>query len=115
MDGVPRVGIAAECRVHRLDRATQGGEVLPGCTDELLAGAAESCRRISLVATEARRFGGDDIGARPTEDSAIGEQLFLSHKTVEAYITQIFLKLDLGDSPHRHRRVLAVLAWLRST
>ena len=47
-------------------------------------------------------------------NSAIGEQLFLSHKTVEAYITQIFLKLDLGDSPHRHRRVLAVLAWLRS-
>jgi serine/threonine-protein kinase len=48
-------------------------------------------------------------------NSAIGEQLFLSHKTVEANITQIFLKLDLGDLPHRHRRVLAVLAWLRSS
>ena len=46
---------------------------------------------------------------------AIGERLFLSHKTVEAHISQIFLKLDLGDSPERHRRVLAVLTYLRSS
>jgi DNA-binding NarL/FixJ family response regulator len=45
---------------------------------------------------------------------AIGERLFLSHKTVEAHISQIFLKLDLRDSPASHRRVLAVLAYLRS-
>jgi DNA-binding NarL/FixJ family response regulator len=45
---------------------------------------------------------------------AIGERLFLSHKTVEAHISQIFLKLDLRDSPESHRRVLAVLAYLRS-
>jgi DNA-binding NarL/FixJ family response regulator len=48
-------------------------------------------------------------------NNAIAERLFLSRKTVEAHISQIFLKLDLHDSPHRHRRVLAVLAWLRSS
>ncbi len=58
-------------------------------------------------------------GARPDRrgplQPGIGEQLFLSPKTVEAHVTQIFLKLGLTDSPVAHRRVLAVLAFLRST
>ena len=47
-------------------------------------------------------------------NAAIGEKLFLSRKTIETYISQIFLKLGLHDSPDDHRRVLAVLAFLRS-
>jgi len=48
-------------------------------------------------------------------NAAVAQQLFVSPKTVEAHISQIFLKLDLHDAPDRHRRVLAVLAWLRSS
>jgi DNA-binding NarL/FixJ family response regulator len=48
-------------------------------------------------------------------NGAIGERLFLSRKTVETHISKIFAKLDLGESPERHRRVLAVLAFLRSS
>ena len=48
-------------------------------------------------------------------NAAIADRLFLSRKTVEANISKIFLKLDLHDAPDRHRRVLAALAWLRST
>jgi DNA-binding NarL/FixJ family response regulator len=48
-------------------------------------------------------------------NAAIGERLFLSHKTIEAHISQIFLKLDLRESPERHRRVLAVLTFLRAS
>jgi len=47
-------------------------------------------------------------------NGAIAEKLFLSRKTVEAYVSQILLKLDLGASPDRNRRVLAVLAFLRT-
>jgi DNA-binding NarL/FixJ family response regulator len=47
-------------------------------------------------------------------NGAISEKLFLSRKTVEAHVSQIFLKLDLRESPRHHRRVLAVLAFLRS-
>jgi DNA-binding NarL/FixJ family response regulator len=48
-------------------------------------------------------------------NTAIGARLFLSHKTVESHISQIFLKLGLRDSAEHHRRVLAVLAFLRDT
>jgi DNA-binding NarL/FixJ family response regulator len=47
-------------------------------------------------------------------NQAIGQMLFLSAKTVEAHIRHIFEKLGLEPSPQDHRRVLAVLAFLRS-
>ena len=46
---------------------------------------------------------------------SIAAKLFLSHKTVEAHISQIFAKLDLRESAEHHRRVLAVLAFLRAS
>ena len=48
-------------------------------------------------------------------NGAIGEKLFLSRKTVESHISKILAKLDLGQSPAHHQRVLAVLAFLRSS
>ena len=53
--------------------------------------------------------------AEGLSNGAIGERMFLSPKTVEAHISQIFLKLDLRESPEQHRRVLAVLAYLRAS
>jgi DNA-binding NarL/FixJ family response regulator len=44
---------------------------------------------------------------------SVAAQLFISEKTVEGAITRIFDKLDLADGPDAHRRVQAVLAWLR--
>jgi DNA-binding NarL/FixJ family response regulator len=52
--------------------------------------------------------------AEGRSNGAIAETLFLARKTVDAHISQIFLKLGLRESPADHRRVLAVLAFLRS-
>jgi DNA-binding NarL/FixJ family response regulator len=47
-------------------------------------------------------------------NQAIGKALFLSAKTVETHVRLIFQKLGLEPSAEDHRRVLAVLALLRS-
>jgi serine/threonine-protein kinase len=53
--------------------------------------------------------------AEGRSNGAIGERLFLSRKTVDSYVSQVFTKLDLRESPEQNRRVLAVLTYLRST
>ena len=45
---------------------------------------------------------------------AIATRMILSERTIEAHVTQIFQKLNLNDSTDQHRRVLAVLAYLRA-
>ena len=51
--------------------------------------------------------------AEGQSNARIAESLTLSGKTVERHVGHIFTKLDLAESPDQHRRVLAVLAWLR--
>ena len=52
--------------------------------------------------------------AEGRSNQAICERLFLSPKTVEAYVRNVFAKLDLHQAADSNRRVLAVLAYLRA-
>jgi DNA-binding NarL/FixJ family response regulator len=52
--------------------------------------------------------------AEGRSNRGIAEILVLSPKTVEAHVSRILAKLGVDDAPDYHRRVLAVLAFLRA-
>jgi DNA-binding NarL/FixJ family response regulator len=52
--------------------------------------------------------------AEGLSNKAIAARLFVTERTVEAHVKQIFFKLRLDTNPESHRRVLAVLAYLRA-
>ncbi len=78
---------------------------------------------VSMLVTSRRRDPLDQLTEREKEvlrlmaegrsNQAISDQLYLSTKTIEAHVTAIFSKLDLDPTPNDHRRVLAVLHYLR--
>lgn len=80
---------------------------------------------VSTLVTSRRRAPLDQLTEREKEvlrlmaegrsNQAISERLYLSPKTIEAHVTAIFSKLDLDPTPNDHRRVLAVLHYLRHT
>ncbi|MPV36282.1 response regulator transcription factor [Georgenia subflava] len=52
--------------------------------------------------------------AQGRTNAAVARELFVSEKAVEKHVSSIFDKLDLPPSADDHRRVLAVLTWLRA-
>ena len=52
--------------------------------------------------------------AEGRSNPAIARALVVSDKAVEKHVSNIFTKLDLPPAEDDHRRVLAVLQWVRS-
>ena len=55
-----------------------------------------------------------ELMAEGRSNQAIAERMFVTLRAVEKHVTSIFTKLDLPASTDDHRRVLAVLAYLRT-
>jgi DNA-binding NarL/FixJ family response regulator len=95
-----------------LRRVAAGGSVIdPDVVARLL-------RRREDAALDALTGRERDILALMAEgrsNRAICERLFLSPKTVETHVGSMFTKLGLLPAPDDHRRVLAVLLYLRSS
>jgi DNA-binding NarL/FixJ family response regulator len=70
--------------------------------DESLAGLTEREREVLALMAEGR------------SNQAIAEKLMVTERAVEKHVTSIFGKLGLMPAAADHRRVLAVLAFLRS-
>ena len=52
--------------------------------------------------------------AEGLSNSAIAARLVLTQRTVEGHVRSVLMKLDLPPGDGAHRRVLAVIAYLRA-
>jgi DNA-binding NarL/FixJ family response regulator len=97
--------------VDAVRRVGRGGSALdPEVVAELVGGRHARDPLDGLTAREKEVLA---LIAEGHSNHAICERLFLSPKTVETHVNRIFQKLDLAPTSEGHRRVLAVLAYLR--
>jgi DNA-binding NarL/FixJ family response regulator len=90
-----------------------GGTVLdPEVVAQLLA-RARTRRRDPLARLTPREREVLELMAEGRSNPAIARRLVVSDKAVEKHISNIFAKLDLPPTEDDHRRVLAVLHWVK--
>jgi DNA-binding NarL/FixJ family response regulator len=93
-------------------RVCDGGTALdPEVVKHLIAPASADDPLAALTPREREVLG---LMAEGRSNASIARELWLTERTVETHVSSILGKLDLGPSEDGHRRVLAVLAYLRA-
>ncbi|MEA2507193.1 MAG: hypothetical protein QOH48_1811 [Actinomycetota bacterium] len=101
--------------VRALKEVAAGGSVLDPKVVEGLVGRRNERQDSPLEKlTERERDVLQQI-AEGKNNAAIADALFLSPRAVEKHINSIFQKLGLSEEPRVHRRVMAVLTFLKGT
>lgn len=117
-DGEGGVGYLLKDRVAHVDefvdavrRVAGGGMALdPEAVSQLMSPKRGSGPFAELTAREREVL---DLMAQGRSNKAIAGSLFVTEGAVEKHVSKIFDKLELDQSPEDHRRVLAVVDYLR--
>jgi DNA-binding NarL/FixJ family response regulator len=118
-DAPARVGYLLKDRVsdiaefaEAVRRIAAGGSVIDAEVVAQLLRRRENDARAKLTAREQDIL---ELMAQGRSNAAICARLYLSQKTVETHVGSIFAKLGLLPAADDHRRVLAVLTYLRGS
>jgi DNA-binding NarL/FixJ family response regulator len=96
--------------LEALTRVAAGGSALdPEVVAALLRPQQSELNRLSTRERDVLA-----LAAEGHSNTAIATRLVITERTVETHIRSVFQKLDIHESPLNNRRVLAVLAHLRS-
>jgi DNA-binding NarL/FixJ family response regulator len=95
-----------------VERVSAGGSVLdPEVVAQMLGRSRDENPLDALTDREREVLG---LMAEGRTNRAIAGELYISERAVERHVTSIFNKLELAPTGEDHRRVLAVLRYLRS-
>jgi DNA-binding NarL/FixJ family response regulator len=119
-DSPQHLGYLLKDRVSDVDdfvaavrRVAEGGSALdPEVVSTLLGRRRRDDPLVELTSREREVLG---LMAEGRSNAAIAEALVVTERAVEKHVTSIFSKLDLTPTVEDHRRVLAVLAYLKSS
>jgi DNA-binding NarL/FixJ family response regulator len=119
-DGSGAIGYLLKDRVAKVEefldalhRVARGATVLdPQVIAQVLAGQRRDNSPLAALTARERELLA--LMAEGHSNTAIAQRLVLSASAVEKHIGNIFAKLGLPPDDAQHRRVLAVLAYLRS-
>jgi DNA-binding NarL/FixJ family response regulator len=101
--------------VRALGEVSKGGSVLDPRVVEALVSAKDRMAHSPLAQLTDREREVLSHMAQGQNNAAIAMSLFLTERAVEKHINSLFHKLGLTEEPDVHRRVMAVLAFLRET
>ena len=117
-ESTERTGYLLKDRVSDVDafldavrRVAGGGSALDPEVVSLLLGRRRREDPLEPLTPREREVLG--LMAEGRSNAAIAEALVVTERAVEKHVTNIFTKLGLGQAPADHRRVLAVLTYLR--
>jgi DNA-binding NarL/FixJ family response regulator len=119
-DGAAGLGYLLKERVSDLDEVvralnevSKGGSVLDPKVVEALVSAKQKMAHSPLANVTEREREVLEQMAQGKNNASIAKALYLTERAVEKHINSLFHKLGLTEEPDVHRRVMAVLAFLR--
>ena len=96
-----------------LRRVAEGGSALdPQVVSQMLTKGRRADDPLNLLTPREREV--MELVAEGRSNKGIGERLVITERAVQKHVTSIFMKLDLPQSDDDHRRILAVLAYIRA-